>query len=188
MRRMDHHDPIEFRALLDRILRICAAEDWTDDISPAQRAVLTYLGRANRFSRAPSQIADYLNATRGTISQTLKTLARKGLVTETRSDRDKRSISYEIAQKGQSILERDSTIESVFKSMPEENAETLSRLLRDVIAAVLKEHGGRSFGICRSCQYHLTGSGGARCALLDEPLSKLEANEICHEHTPGPAK
>lgn len=97
---MDSHDRTEIRDLLDRVLRTSAAEDWTEDISPSQRAVLSYLSRANRYSRAPSQVADYLSATRGTVSQTLKTLARKGLVSEQRSEKDKRSISYKISEIG----------------------------------------------------------------------------------------
>jgi len=68
------------------------------------KSALSYLARANRFSRAPSQVATYLSATRGTISQTLKALARKELIAEHRSQVDKRSISYGITTKGMTTL------------------------------------------------------------------------------------
>ena len=68
--------------LLDRLARLHLASRRDDALNPAQAAALDYLARANRFSRMPSAVADYLAATRGTVSQTLKALAAKGLIVE----------------------------------------------------------------------------------------------------------
>jgi DNA-binding MarR family transcriptional regulator len=179
---MENRDQTEIRALLDRVLRISAAEDWTEDISPSQRAVLSYLSRANRFSRAPSQVTDYLGATRGTVSQTLKTLARKGLVSERRSEIDKRSISYEISANGLTALKRRTTIDSALGQLADKSAKALTESLHEVMRHILKARDGRSFGICETCRYHRKDNGGAYCALLDEKLSAREFIEICHEH------
>ena len=179
---MESRDPTEIRALLDRVLRISAAEDWTEDISPSQRTVLSYLSRANRFSRAPSQVTDYLGATRGTVSQTLKTLARKGLVSEQRSEKDKRSISYKISAAGLTALKRHTTIDSALSELPDRSASALTESLHDVMKHILRARGGRSFGVCETCHHHRNGRGGAYCALLDEKLSTGEILEICHEH------
>jgi DNA-binding MarR family transcriptional regulator len=84
----------QIRALINRLARLDAAETWEVDLNPAQLAALDYLVRANRFSRAPSQVAEYLGTTRGTMSQTLKSLVRKGYLTERGSESDRRSISY----------------------------------------------------------------------------------------------
>ena len=94
----------EIRHLLDRLCRLAAAEEWTADLNPSQSAALAYLARANRFSRSPSQVADYLSSTRGTVSQTLKALHRKGYVAEVRSDTDRRSISYDVTRSGLAAL------------------------------------------------------------------------------------
>ncbi|MFC6657468.1 MarR family transcriptional regulator [Roseibium salinum] len=88
------------RDLIDRLSRLIAAEEWNGPLNPSQFAALSYLARANRFSRAPSHVADYLATTRGTASQTLKALARKGLIAETRSQEDKRSIRYDVTDHG----------------------------------------------------------------------------------------
>ena len=96
-----HH---EARALLDRVFRVFSSEEWEEGINPAQRAALAYLARANRFSRSPSHVAEYLNSTRGTVSQTLKALTRKGLVAEHPSTTDKRSISYDVTPAGTKLL------------------------------------------------------------------------------------
>jgi DNA-binding MarR family transcriptional regulator len=82
--------------LIDRLGRLNAAEEWNGPLNPSQFAALSYLARANRFSRAPSHVADYLATTRGTASQTLKALARKELIAESRLEEDKRSIRYDV--------------------------------------------------------------------------------------------
>ena len=88
------------RELLARLARLDASESWTDDLNPAQRAVMDYLARANRFSRSTSNEADFLGSTRGTDSQTLKALSAKGYVSEERANSDKRVVRYDLTQKG----------------------------------------------------------------------------------------
>ncbi len=97
-------DRQQIRGLITRLARIDAGEGWADDLNPAQRAALDYLGQANRFSRSPSHVAEYLGTTRGTMSQTLKVLVRKGYVTELRSEADKRTISYALTQAGRNAI------------------------------------------------------------------------------------
>ena len=91
------------RALSELILRLARLElagAWQDDLNPAQRAALAYLARANRFSRAPSQVADYLGTTRGTVSQTLKALDSKGHIAAEAAPGDRRSIRYRVTDRG----------------------------------------------------------------------------------------
>jgi len=59
--------------LVERLARISAADNWAEALNPPQRAALSYLSRANRVLRCPSHMA----VTRGTASQTLKSLERK---------------------------------------------------------------------------------------------------------------
>ena len=74
--------------LVDRLYRLNAARDWADTLNPTQRMALAYLARANRFSRCPSHVAEYMALTRGTASQTLKALVRKKLIRSQRSSKD----------------------------------------------------------------------------------------------------
>lgn len=173
---------INRRELLDRIARINASVDWAGDINPTQRAALSYLARANRFSRAPSQTATYLNATRGTTSQTLKALARKGLVIEQRSDTDKRSISYDVTKEGIATLKQNAANEDTIDLLSKLEITDLTANLRNLIKKMLKVRGGRSFGLCSSCRHHMERSAGAYCSLLSENLSAKEKESICYEH------
>ena len=92
--------------LVDRLYRLNAAGDWADTLNPTQRMALAYLARANRFSRCPSHVAEYMALTRGTASQTLKALVRKKLIRSQRSSKDGRSISYQVTEQGLHVLGR----------------------------------------------------------------------------------
>tara|TARA_R110002110_G_scaffold138271_4_gene323912 strand:- start:1157 stop:1681 length:525 start_codon:yes stop_codon:yes gene_type:complete len=171
--------------MLDRIARITASGDWGGEINPTQRAALSYLTNANRFSRSPSQVADYLSATRGTVSQTLKALARKGLVHEIRSELDKRTISYDVTEEGHAALNVRTVIDNALSQLSETKLNNLSCQLSDLIRQALMARGGRSFGVCRTCRHHRADTAGAFCLLLNEPLLPAEADLICHEHEPA---
>lgn len=173
-----HH----LRALLDRLARVASTEDWQADLNPAQGSALAYLGRANRFSRAPSQVADYLGTTRGTVSQTLKALQRKGLIRDTPDGADRRRIAYAVTSEGRALLERPRVADRVMAELGEADAAALERGVTALLHAMLKARDGRSFGICRSCRHHRDDGHGRHCALLDVALTPDEAGQICHEH------
>jgi len=179
---MENYNYYELRELLDRIARINSSQEWGGDINPTQRAALSYLARANRFSRAPSQVAAYLSATRGTISQTLKALARKGLIIEQRSQADKRSISYEITRRGLTTLKSNANRQTVPAPLSKRDMDGVSMSLRKLIKSMIKAQGGRSFGVCLSCRHHQKRKIGAYCSLLNEALMAEETHHICHEH------
>lgn len=172
----------QVREILYRISRITASEDWAGDINPTQRAALSYLARANRFSRSPSQVADYLEATRGTVSQTLKALARKDLIEEQRSEQDKRSISYAVTDEGHATLNFRTAIDQAVGHLTQEQADDLALALTHLMSDVLQARGGRSFGVCGTCRHHQTNPSGAYCVLLQEALVPAETEQICHEH------
>ncbi|MHA7777021.1 MarR family winged helix-turn-helix transcriptional regulator [Roseibium sp. M-1] len=171
------------RDLIDRLTRLAAAEDWNGPLNPSQFAALSYLARANRFSRAPSHVADYLATTRGTASQTLKALARKQLIEETRSAADKRSIRYDATPEGLTMLEDPSPLDDVIASLPTEISASLATSLKALVLTMLHQRGGRSFGICHTCRHHEARPEGGFCRLLGVELAPDEAGKICHEHT-----
>ena len=176
----DEHSGV--RETIDRLGRILASDEWIDEINPTQWTALSYLARANRFSRSPSQVAEYMESTRGTVSQTLKSLAKKGLIVESRSQKDKRSISYSPTEKGLSVLQRNNSIDDAVSSIGSEERSELLAKLEEIIRLTLKQRGGRPFGVCQSCKHHQVKAGAHFCSLLNEPLSVSEASQICHEH------
>ncbi|CTQ51932.1 MarR family protein [Roseibium album] len=170
------------RDLIDRLGRLSAAEEWNGPLNPSQFAALSYLARANRFSRAPSHVADYLATTRGTASQTLKALARKDMIEETRSEADKRSISYDVTTSGTELLSTSTGLDQVIGSLPGDIQNSLASSLKALVLTALHQRGGRSFGVCNTCRHHEKSKTGSYCRLLEVSLSAIDSTQICHEH------
>jgi DNA-binding MarR family transcriptional regulator len=175
-------DRSRLRDLLHRLSRLMAAEGWGEDLNPTQRAALAYLARANRFSRAPSHVADYLSATRGTVSQTLKALERKGLIRAAPSDGDRRSIAYAPTPEGAAIAGRGGAVDDALADLPAPTAAALANGLATLTRDVLARRGGRSFGMCRTCRHHDPRGPGGFCLLLGVDLDPPETRQLCHEH------
>lgn len=176
---------LQIQDLIDRISRLVAADDWADDLNPTQMTALTYLARANRFSRSPSQVADFLAVTRGTASQTLKALMRKGLIEEMRSEEDRRWLTYSVTEAGRTPLARSTAIDDAIKRMRSAEVSTLANELENLVRNVLQARGKRSFGLCLSCRHHEPSAHGGYCALLKIDLNPIESQQICHEHEPA---
>ncbi|WP_299375478.1 MarR family winged helix-turn-helix transcriptional regulator [uncultured Tateyamaria sp.] len=169
-------------ALIDRMSRLSNSELRGPDLNPAQRAALVYLKISNRFSRKPSLVAEYLSATRGTVSQTLKALERKGMVEVHKDASDGRSISYGLTRKGhEALLEHDAD-GGLDAMIPPDAAARLEADLSAILSQALSARGHRSFGLCRTCKHHIHVNGDRRCALLDVPLDDTDSALICAEH------
>lgn len=170
------------RDLIERIARINAAEEWFDDLSPTQLAVLSYLAKANRFSRAPSQVAEFLVTTRGTVSQTLKVLARKGLIEKIPSQTDRRWASYEPTNAGLSALGRRTIIDEMIEKMDTKAKNALADGLETLVRSALGARDKKRFGVCKTCRHYARKKAGGFCTLLNEKLTRKDSLKICHEH------
>lgn len=170
------------RDLIERIARINAAEEWFDDLSPTQLAVLSYLVRANRFSRSPSHVAEFLVTTRGTVSQTLQVLARKGMIEKIPSQTDRRWASYEATKVGLSALDHATIIDETLEKMDSQTREVLTNALGTLVRNALNARDRRSFGLCKTCRYYRPKKHGGFCTLLSEELIPEDGLKICHEH------
>lgn len=172
---------LHIRELIVRLARLEGASAWEGDLNPTQRAVLVYLGRANRFSRSPSHVAEYLGSTRGTISQSFKSLLQKGYVREHRSELDKRAISFDLTPKGQSIAREGSGLEQSIAALNKPDRAALHGALQALLKGELAKNNGRAFGVCNSCLHFQASQKGGFCGLLSETLLPEEVTLICHE-------
>lgn len=168
--------------LVERIARLNAADEWAEGLNPTQWAALSYLARANRFSRSPSQVTEFMAATRGTVSQTLKALARKGLIEEVRSETDRRWISYVVTAAGETALDRETLAEEALGALDPALIGPMTDGLEALLSGALKARGRRPFGLCKTCRHHRKKRSGGYCALLGEDLARDEASQICFEH------
>jgi DNA-binding MarR family transcriptional regulator len=188
----DGHDapPSRLSDLLERIGRLLrGARHRTEALNPAQWEALHYLGKANRYSRTPTALTRYLGSTKGTVSQTVIALERKGLVRRSDDPRDRRGVRLGLTARGRANLQRDPILELLDGVDP----ELLSRLENDLASLLVflqRSNRHRPFGQCGTCRFFQremgdpAAEGPHRCGLTLEPLTEAESRQICAEHAP----
>ena len=151
---------------------------------PIHVQVLQYLMQANRYSDLPIAIAEYFGITRGTVSQTLAVLERKGLLSKEADARHGRRIHLRLTPAGESVV-RESWIDRVERVLGERGGEAavLESALRDLLSVMQRMNGQRAFGLCRECAHFLSEESGARCGLTHEALATDQTVRICREWT-----
>lgn len=146
--------------------------------------ILLYLARANRFSNTPLAVAEYLGLTKGTVSQSLILLEKRGYLSRQTDTQDRRVVRLKLTDAGLALA-REVEAESVARLA--RAAEALPDGLEDALTAMLRRlqlaEGRRSFSICRTCRHHLEEAPGRwRCALTGEPLTAADGERLCREH------
>jgi DNA-binding MarR family transcriptional regulator len=167
--------------------RIASGEGLVEGLTAAQWAVLRYFAQANRFSQTPSAFAAFHATTRGTASQTIKSLENQGYLTRMRSEEDKRSVRLVLTDKARGILAND-PLESLVRaadSLAPSVQGNFANVLQRMLGQVSQERGKPPFGTCTSCQ-HLEsddcnggGQGPYACGFTSEPLLPEELNGVC---------
>ena len=178
-------------ALLDRLARLGRVERFRRGLNPTQVDALDYIAVANRYSRNPSALADFLGSTRGTVSQTLIALERKGLIARRTNSRDGRGITLELTRAGQVRVESgdESPVERAARALSGAHQTVLAGLLADVLAEAQRQNSFRAFGMCATCLHFrragapTAADGPHLCGLTREPLSDSDSLLICREHT-----
>lgn len=178
--------------LQDRLERLCSllrsesrAFGAALGLQPVQLEVLHYLALCNRYSDTPQAVADYLGSTKGTVSQTLNVLERKGLVSKKQDARDKRVQHLSVTATGRGVLKKilpAPYLRHGCALLSEERVNALGEGLTELLRMLQQSNGLKSFGQCRSCRFNRERDDGFFCALTQEPLSKQDAELICREH------
>ena len=184
------------RIIADLILylgRMASGDGLAKGLTAAQWAALRYFARANRFSRTPSAFAAFHGTTRGTASQTIKSLETQGYLTRTCSEADGRSARIDLIDKAKAILAHD-PLEALVRAadaLPPGARGHFANGLQRMLGQVARERGKPPFGTCASCE-HLEGDGGCQkgrapyaCRFVSEPLLLKELDGLCINFVPG---
>ena len=173
--------------LVDRLGRITHSLQFAEGLNPAQWIALRYISRANRHSCTPSALADFMNCTKGTVSQTLKTLQDKGFVERRRRSGDRRGVRIVLTIQGYEVLKRDplSTISEAVSPCTETERASFVRDLEHLLDIVQTRHSLAEFGPCPDCRHLMpdaddpADSSRNRCAVTGEMIGPAELSSIC---------
>ncbi len=162
--------------------RAAYGEGSAESLTPAQWMALRYFARANRFSRTVSAFAEFHSTTRGTASQTVKSLVERGYLTRTRSERDGRSATFNLTEKTRRKLTGDpfeAVVRAALSLSPTQRGRTASGLRR-ILQKLALERERPALGMCTLCGHLATSEGrGFRCRLMREPLAAAELEQLC---------
>src|SRR6056297_2046982 len=149
----DPRTPDRIAELLVHVGRAARSEDAGSELTAAQWTCLRFFARANGSTRTPSGFASFQATTRGTASQIIKSLERKGLVAGTRSDRDRRSISFDLTDHGRTMLAQDplrDLIDVIDRLGATERNRFLTTLSR-LASTLAIQRDAPAFGTCQDC-------------------------------------
>ncbi|MEQ8834823.1 MAG: MarR family winged helix-turn-helix transcriptional regulator [Miltoncostaeaceae bacterium] len=155
-------------------------------LTAAQLDALTYLASCNRFSDTPAAVAEYLATTRGTASQSLLALERKGLLHREPDPLDGRVHHLRPTEAGLDLVGASARADAVADALAAlgPDAERLEILLERCLRTAQLRRGGRTFGTCRECR-HLGGRpSDRRCGLTGLGLTEADTGLLCIEHEP----
>jgi len=107
---MAAHSDVSARIVAELVVQLgclTRGEGSVTNLTFAQWTALRYFSSANRFSRTVSAFAEFHGTTRGTASQTIKSLVQNGYLTRKRSKSDGRSIDLTLTGKSKKLLVED---------------------------------------------------------------------------------
>ena len=155
-------------------------------LQPIQLEVLHYLSICNRYSDTPMAVTEYLGQTKGTVSQTLKLLESKGLLSKIADLQDKRVSHLKVSSKGKSLLQQavpSPIFIKVCKTLSDDKQSEIVTTLKELLLILLQENKMKAFGVCDTCRYNTKTKGGEYfCDLIKQPLTNDDIKLICREY------
>ena len=183
-------DIIETQLLLERLAGLMRAEARgllsQHGLQPVQFEALHYLSICNRYSDTPMAVTDYLGQTKGSVSQTIKVLEKKGLIEKKPDTSDKRVAHIAVTKAGYKVIQSvmpSPALTLASSHLNRKSTQSIDTSLRDLLRALQHANHSRTFGQCDTCRHHIKQSANKfMCGLTKEPLSHNEIGLICREH------
>ena len=180
-------NPLVLLELVERLGNLMRAEarrtGADEQLSPVHVEALVYLVSANRYSNTPQALGEYLGLTKGTISQSLLLLDRRGLIERYQDDIDRRVVRLRLSTTGEQFLydaqPQLAWIHATRDISPNRIRNAVSAL-RESLTTFQADSGGAPFGKCPTCRHFERLSARAyRCGLMGDRLSGPDTRKIC---------
>lgn len=179
-------------ASLERISQSFRVLLWQESkdfsLSPIQVQVLIFLLHHSDNKRKVSYLADEFNMTKATISDTIKTLGQKKLITKEYEQHDTRSYIIHLTKKGKDIANETSfftkEIRTPIDKLHPDDKENLLLSLLNIIRHLNKSEVITIQRMCMSCSYYQSSDKGQKhfCKLLNQNLHVSDLRIDCPEH------
>ena len=148
---------------------------------PIHLNVLNYLSTCNKYSNNPAALTRYLGNTKGTTSQSVNVLEKKGYVVKEKVKDDKRLVKLHLTEKAVELLDQ-LTFEDSENFFNDTSIEVSESVLTNILKSLQMSNQNRTFGVCKTCDFFTDEGDGFRCGLTQEKLFDYEIEQICQEH------
>lgn len=183
--------PCHSAELLVHLARLVHSASADVSLTPAQWTALRYFASANRLSRTPSAFSEFNATTRGTASQTVKSLIAMGLLEKRAHESDGRSFMIELTEAGRTKLADDpldDLIHCIRELSPARRA-AFSETLAHLGEALARLRAAPTFGKCGDCGHCDTSKGGeVYCRCSQSLLTGADMRALCIDFAPGSAR
>jgi DNA-binding MarR family transcriptional regulator len=180
--------PAAVIADVERLARLMRQASHAHGLVPVQWEALRYLARANRYSNAPGALARYLGTTKGTISQTLLTLEKRGLIAKKLRGGDSRSITLALTPAAEALLAHDPQTGLIGSAadLGGKTARRFARAVSELLASEARRSGEPSFGNCLTCKHlRVETDDTLLCEAFAEKIAEHEVEKLCLRHEAG---
>lgn len=136
--------------VMAQVLRTTASLAFTEGLNPAQWAALRYFAQATPSARSVVAFARYHGTTKGTASQTIAALLKKGLLERHRGERDRRTVNLVLTDEGRGLLDSDplNELAAAVGTLGDQHhramAEALDHILRTLLARRARRNARRN--------------------------------------------
>ncbi len=186
-------DSCDIAERLVQIGRLAYSDSAAAGLTPTQWMALHYFARANRFSRTVSAFANYHATTRGTVSQTVKTLTGRGYLSRRRSESDGRSVRLDLTEKGRDAIEADplARLIGLIDALPADARRAFAVQISGIASGLSRAVNRPAFGACWRCRFldeeqsYTDGSQSARCRYVEQKLERADLTGLCVNYAPA---
>lgn len=155
-------------------------------LSPIQIQILIFLLFHTPEKRKVSYLAQEFNMTKATISDAVKVLLQKELITKEIEIEDTRSYTMHLTEKGQVIAQKASSFANHLTNPVTELSTTQKEvLLESLLSMIYKLHQAGIIQVqrmCLLCRFYSKNEGNHFCNLLQKPLKNTELRVDCEEY------
>ncbi len=162
-------------------------------LSPIQIQFLVYIAGHPMGQSFVNEIAQEFNLTAPTVSDAIKSLEKKGLVSKQVSSRDHRKYFVKLTASGKKVASNLSdwhkTLIEHLRSFPLATRETVMTFLLELVESLKNGDVLKEVKTCLSCKYFVrdakTGSEKPHlCLLRDIPLANIDMRLDCPNYKP----
>lgn len=151
-----------------------------------QVQAMEYLNQCNRFSNTSRALSEYLGLTKGTLSQTLQVLVRKGYIEKQADTEDGRVVRLKLLESCKQLLNNiqpADAFKQAEKTVSKSKFASINEALIATLGELQKASNLNSFGLCHTCALFSEQDDHFFCSSRQESMTQDDAAKICHDHT-----